>query len=631
MNKQEILKNIAPFNILPDTVLSEISDMMLTASYKKGEVVYTQDKSLLETVDIIIKGKYKAYFYDSNQEVRLEEVYTDKDLYGGSSVLLNKKYSIRTVIADEETEVIKIEREEFTALCRSYKKFFEHFTIQFGNKMLNDEYAHFVQRDKTFEGNFIDADIIFTRKVSSVTPRLFVSCSPDTPIYKVAELMVEKHVNCLFIEEQNELLAFASKETLINSALAAKKDIHTPIIEVAQKDVIQIQKDALVFEALLALFPSGQEYILVKDGQQKLGYLSRYRLLTEHAQSPLVFIQSVKLSNTVLDLKEKWIEVPQMISMMIGRGVEPEIVNKIVTTIADEILLKVIEGVETEMGPPPAKFCFMVVGSEGRQEQTLATDQDNAIIYEDKANEHREEVRAYFLEFADRISTRLNDIGFKFCEGGFMAKNPQWCHSLSHWKSNYSLWIQQEIEETIVKFSTFFDCRFIYGERSLFDDLNVHMMHCLDKSSSRFYASLMSRTLHHDIPLTMFNAIKTINKDDRKVFNIKKIMTPIVDLVRMHSLRHKITEGNTGKRMTLLYEAGHLNEKEYKELRHVYYYLMGLRLKSQANEILIDFNEASNFIEPARVTKVEQAALREIFKYVKDMQAGIRMTFQRSM
>lgn len=99
---------------------------------------------------------------------------------------------------------------------------------------------------------------------------------------------------------------------------------------------------------------------------------------------------------------------------------------------------------------PPAKFVFIALGSEGRKEQTLKTDQDSAIIYEDKANEQRELVRAYFLDFATKVSDRLNDIGFVYCDGGYMASNPQWTHSLSHWKRNYKSWI----EDTYHRFGT---------------------------------------------------------------------------------------------------------------------------------------------------------------------------------
>lgn len=626
-NKTDFLQQIAPFNALPESILSEVSSMMTIRTFDKEETVYLQDKSKLETIDIIVKGSYSAYFYDTNQKKRLEEHYNEKDIYGGSSVLLNKQFSTRTVIAQSGTEVLTLDRNEFKALCRSYNEFFHHFTHQFGNKMLNDEYAHFIKQNSMFEENFFDADLIFTRKINTIDPRQLVTCKPKTPIHDVAHLMKKNTVNCVYIEDKGELIAYASKDTLIKSALAEHKQIDTPVIEIADKNIITIAKNALVYEALLALYPSQQEYLLVTDNDKPLGYLSRYRLLTEHAQSPLVFIQSVKLSNTTFELKEKWAKVPEFISSLLGRGVNAEIVNRIISTIADEILLRVIEGVIKEMPTPPAQFCFMVLGSEGRNEQTLATDQDNAIIYEDKANLQREAVRAYFLEFADQISTRLNNIGFKFCEGGFMAKNPKWCHSLSHWKRNYDSWIAEPSPEKVVQFSTFFDCKFVYGDKSLFDELHAHMEQCIGTAGPKFLFNLVSNTLKYELPLTLFKGIKTFTRDEKKVFNIKHAMSTIVDMARMYALHHKVLENNTGLRLKKLNKLGHIEESQYKELINAYYYLMGLRLKNQSAQILQEFEEASNLIEPKRLTTVEQATLREIFKFIKTVQWVIKAKF----
>ncbi len=626
-HKKDFLRQIHPFHVLPESILKEVSEMMTHKVYSKMETIYIQDKSKLETVDIVVKGSYNAFFYDSNKTLRLEEKYNEKDIYGGSSVLLNKQFSIRTVVAQEGTEVLLLDKEEFRSLCRSYHEFFQHFTNQFGNKMMNDEYAQFVKRNSMFEENFMDADLIFTRKIDTITPRLLVTCKPETPLFEVAELMDQNTVNCVFIEEEGELTAYASKDTLIKAGLAAQKDIYTPIIDIAEKEVVTIERDALLYEALLELFPYSREYLLVKNGNENLGYLSRYRLLTEHAQSPLVFIQSVKLSNTVFELKEKWSKVPEFITTMIGRGVNAEIVNKIISTIADEILLRVIQSVKKEMPPPPAKFCFMVLGSEGRHEQTLATDQDNAIIYEDKANEQRELVRTYFLDFADRISTRLNDVGFKFCTGGFMAKNPKWCHSLSHWKRNYDSWVKEPAPDQVIKFSTFFDCQFVYGDKTLFRELNDHMMQCIDTASPRFFQSMVSNALHYEPPLTVFKSIRTFTQDDKKVFNIKHAMATIVDMARMYALQYKIQETNTGIRLKKLHQAGHIDEAQYKELMNAYYYLMGIRLKNHSTQILQDFTEASNLMEPKRLTTVEQATLREIFKFLKTVQWGLKAKF----
>lgn len=614
--------------MLPENVLGDVARMMERKIYPSETTVYTQDESEVTGIEVIVSGQYDAFFYDSEKRLKLQEHYDSGAIYGAGSVLLNKKKSIRTVVAQANTVVLLLDKEEFKALCRSFDDFFHHFTDYFGQKMLNDEYAHFVQRNTTREGNFIDADLIFTRRLNTIFPRQLVTCPPETPVQEVAAMMVEKELNCMYVEEDGEIRRIITKDILIKKVLAGGLPGNLPVKKVARKKFVILHKDALLYDALLALFQSEHEFVLVTDGERYLGYLSRYRLLTEHAQSPLVFIQSVRLSNTVAELKDKWQKVPALVATLLERGVNAEIVNRIVTTINDEILLRVIEGVKNEMPPAPARFAFMVMGSEGRREQTLVTDQDNAIIYEDKANEQRELVREYFLEFANRISTNLNEIGFSYCDGGFMAKNPKWTHSLSHWKRNYEQWINESVPATVIKFATFFDCRFVFGEKKLFNELKEYMVTCLEKSTSKFLYSLASNALHFEPQLTLFNSIRTFSKDERKVFDIKKSMTPIVDLVRMLALKNKIIETNTGRRMQKLHEQGFLNDNQYKELMHAYYYMMGMRLKNQTYYILEEFVEPTNLVEPQTLTKVEQMSLREIFKFIKDFQTTIHMEFK---
>src|SRR5699024_389184 len=135
------------------------------------------------------------------------------------------------------------------------------------------------------------------------------------------------------------------------------------------------------------------------------------------------------------------------------------------------------------------------------KEQTLKTDQDNAIIYEDKANEQREKVRTYFLRFAEMVSERLDMIGFSFCTGGFMAKNPKWTHSLSHWKNNYKEWIDHPVPEAVMNFATFFDCRYIYGESALIEDLKTSIRDRLKNPSELFLYYMATNALQYEPPL----------------------------------------------------------------------------------------------------------------------------------
>jgi CBS domain-containing protein len=377
------------------------------------------------------------------------------------------------------------------------------------------------------------------------------------------------------------------------------------------------------------MFRTKTRYLLIEETNGEfLGFISRNRLLSEQAQSPLLFIQSVKLANSSAELKYKWQKVPSIVSQLLGRGVHAEIVNEVITTIADTISLKVIEEVFSEIGPAPAKFVYIVLGSEGRKEQTLKTDQDNAIIYEDKANEQRELVREYFLDFATRVSDKLNSIGFVYCSGDFMAKNPKWTHSLSHWKRNYKFWIDDALPESAIKFSTFFDCRAIYGHTPIIDELREFVDEELKKPTEKFFVYMAKNALQYVPPLTFFKNIKTFTQDKKEVFDIKKAMTPIVDLVRVYALQNRIFQKeNTGQRLKALKELGVFTEIQFNELMQSYYYLMGLRLRKQAQSMIENKVEAQNIIDIDSLTKIEQATIKEIFKTIANFQDGIRIKF----
>jgi CBS domain-containing protein len=269
----------------------------------------------------------------------------------------------------------------------------------------------------------------------------------------------------------------------------------------------------------------------------------------------------------------------------------------------------------------------MVLGSEGRKEQTFKTDQDNAIIYEDKANEHREEVRAYFLEFARIVSDKLNFIGFVYCEGGFMAQNPEWTHSLSYWKRNYMSWMAESVPESVIKFSTFFDCRSIYGDESIMTELKEFLDEELKKPMEKLFFHMAKNALQYEPPLTFFKNIKTFTKGSQEVFDIKRTMTPIVDLARVYALKNHIFEVNTGERLKALRDKGIFTENAYLELIQSYYYLMGMRLRKQAGQIMHDKVAPDNYIDPDTLTKIERVTLKEIFKTIEGFQTKIRMEF----
>ena len=627
MEPLEFLQKTAPFNSLPAETLASTAQQLQKVTYDKETVVYQQEITKMKGVDLIVSGEYESFFYDNTHNRRLIENHREGFCFGGQSILLNRNRSLRTVIAKEGTVVYFLPRKTFKALCQTFDDFFQFFTIDFGRRMMNEEFANFFKNPAAFAETHIASDQIYSKKIIDIEQRAIVSCPADTPTYLAAAQMAHAKVSCLFVTDQDKIVGYVTDITIRDNVVAKQVDAATPIREVMDNPILSISAYAFVYEAILMMFRTQTRYLLTEENGTYIGFLSRNKLLSDQAQSPLVFIQSVKSAVSVKELKQKWQRVPMFVMQLLDRGVNAEIVNQVITTIADTIALKVIESVISELGEPPAKFVFMALGSEGRKEQTLKTDQDNAIVYEDKANEHRELVRAYFLTFADIVSERLNTIGFVFCTGGFMAKNPKWTHSLSHWKRNYTEWMEESVPETIINFSTFFDCRFIYGDITIMNDLKSFLDEALKKPMEKVFFHMANKALQYEPPLTFFRNIRTITRDNLEVFDIKKAMTPIVDLVRIYALKNRIFDVNTGERLKALHEKGVFTATELNELLQSYYFLMSMRLKNQANQIIHQKSEPNNYIQISNLTTIEEATLKEIFKIIKNFQLGIRVRF----
>lgn len=476
------------------------------------------------------------------------------------------------------------------------------------------------------------SDQFYSKKVRDLHFRHLRLVSPETTVQQCAATMAQEKVSCLFIgNSPQSILGYITDITLRDKLIAVNKSPAIPVSDIMEEDLVTIHPEEFLVDALLLMFQTKSRYLLVEENHEYIGWISRTKILTEKAQGPFMFIQSVKEARQIPELKAKWKRMPEIIHLLISRGMKAGLVNQIITTVADTITQRVIERVIKTIGPAPAKFVFFVMGSEGRGELTLKTDQDNAIIYEDKANEHREEVRAYFLDFATRVSTALNDIGIDFCEGNLMAMNPKWTHSLSHWKRNYETWISDASEETTMKYATFFDCRAIYGEKHLLDELKDYMDQQLENASERFYLNLGQNALQYVPPLTFFRQIRTEKIDGKKSFNLKHVMRTIVDLARVYGLKHRIFETNTVKRIEALAAKSIFTQKDAQELIHAFNYLMALRLENQATLMLSGSAKPRNFIAVSQLTKVQSVTIIEIFKVIQDFQARIKITFTHSL
>ncbi|PZP51145.1 MAG: signal transduction protein [Pseudopedobacter saltans] len=632
MNAFEFLQNTSPFNQLPDAVIENVAAKLEKKVFSKDQVLYEQEISKLRGVDLLVSGSYDTFFYDSARNRRRERKLQSGQIYGGISILLNQKLSVNTVWVEKGTEIYFLHRKYFRELCAQYEGFQHFFTSDFAGRMMDNEFAHFFKKPAWRDDSFLEADQFFSKRMGDIPYRKIIYANENLPVFEVVKAMAEQKVSCIYItDEGGKIVGYLTDILLRDQIVGTRKSPETLAKEIMDPKPIVISVNNFVFEAVLKMYRNNTKYLLIEKDGNYIGFQSRNRLLAEQSQSPILFIQTVKLANSDEELREKWLEAPKIITQLLERGVHARVANQVITTISDSIAEKVIERTIHEIGPAPARFCFMVLGSEGRKEQTFKTDQDNAIIYEDKANEHREEVRAYFLEFSKKVSESLDKIGFSFCTGGYMAMNPKWTHSLSHWKRNYEEWVADAIPETVVKFTTFFDCRFLFGDENIMQELYGFLDELLQKPMERVFYFMTKNALQYEPPLTFFKGIKTFTKGDNEVFDVKRAMTPIVDLVRVYALKHRVKAVNTGERIRLLQQKGIFTEQESEELRQSYYLLMSMRLKHQARAIIEDSVDPDNYILLNRFSRIERLTLVEIFKTIKSFQTKIKLEFTKEL
>ncbi|MFH2059155.1 MAG: DUF294 nucleotidyltransferase-like domain-containing protein [Pseudomonadota bacterium] len=352
------------------------------------------------------------------------------------------------------------------------------------------------------------------------------------------------------------------------------------------------------------------------------------RLLTELNYTAL--IREITQAKNLKDIMSKQSQLPRLIHSMITNGTKTGTVTWLITTFSDAILEKVIKFALKEQGPAPVAFAFITLGSEGRQEQTLKTDQDNAIIFEDippGSGLSEKNVQNYFLELSKKICTWLDSAGYDFCLGGIMAKNPKWCQPLATWKNYFTKWIRTAEPENLLHTSIFFDFRFSHGSKTLVDELSVHLGQSIQKQPG-FLRFMAQNALGFRPPIGFWgNFLVDTKGDHKKCLDIKTAMTPIVDFARIYSLKTGIKETNTRSRLYQLYIKRVLTRDNYNEIEQAYSFLLQIRFLRQINAIIGENIKPDNYINPKILSEIEQKMFKEVLKKIKLLQASLSQEF----
>ncbi len=626
---QHLLSRLVPFSFLPEEEIDRIGEAISIVYYPENTLLFHQGRGKVEHLHIISKGAAERYF-EENDEKRLRGLLGEGDMFGGISLLLNKGIPIRTLKTTEDSQFYLLPKEIFLDICKHHEVFSDYFTDTFGKRMLDRSYAEIISTN--FRSRE-DAAQFFNLPVDSVYSKELVACDQDLPIQAAAAIMTEYDTSSIFIREPGaDLVGVVTDNDLRKKVTATGLDILRPVAEIMSSPLRSISSDALVFEALMEMMQHNIKHLGVRDANNQIsGVITNRDLLKVQGQSPVFIVREIsgaKLINQIVQIRR---QVPRLIQTLINTGAKAQNITRFLTTVSEAILNKIIGFAVDEMGPPPAKFVFMVLGSEGRKEQTLKTDQDNAIIIEDIADATRNEVTAYFLSFGEKVCTWLNEVGYDFCTGGIMAKNPQWCQPLSSWKKYFSEWIHTAAPEALLQASIFFDFRGAYGDMDLISELRKHLFASLEGWPG-FFRHLTENALYFTPPIGFFRNFLVESKGEhRDTFNIKAAMQPVVDYARIYALQHKIEETNTFERINQLLSRKKISSQEHNELETAYSYLMQQRFVTQVKTAMDENGQPDNYINPKHLSRIEQTMLKEIFKRIEKFQGKLSFDFTGQM
>ncbi|MGD8364228.1 MAG: DUF294 nucleotidyltransferase-like domain-containing protein [Desulfobacterales bacterium] len=619
------LTQLVPFSFLPSEEIDKIVAALTMVHYPKDTILFVQGRTRIGYLYILQKGSAERYYEVKNKKT-MDEILAEGDIYGGISILLNDGISVRTMRVTDKSYFYLLPKQLFLDICNRFEAFSEYFTDTFGRRMLEKSYAVIIAKTLQSQEEGLQ---FFNQPVASIYMRQPVFGRIDMTIQEAAQLMNREKISSIFLKSANgRCVGVVTEKDLALKVIATALNVKRPVMEIMSSPVQTIPDQALIFEALMLMMKADIRHLAVMDAAEDVvGILSSRDLLSAQGQSPLFLLREITEADSMAQIIDRYSRMPQLLRSLITSGAKAQNLTRFITAVSDAILKKVMALTLDELGQPPARFVFMIMGSEGRHEQTLKTDQDNAIVYEDVDKKDGPAVREYFLKFGEKACALLDKAGFAFCTGGVMAKNPKWCQSLATWKAYFSAWIHAAEPEDLLQASIFFDFRHGFGETFLIDSLRRHLFNSLEGWSG-FFRHLTENALHFKPPIGFFrNFVVESKGEHRSALDIKSAMTPIVDFARIYALSQKIEETNTLERLSYLQLKKVITAAEYDELEKAYSFLMQLRFVRQVTAVIDEKTAPDNYINPKKLTSIEQKMLKEIFKRIEKFQTKLEFEF----
>lgn len=629
----DFLGQAPPFEVLTRDELIRAGSNIEIAYYPRLKVILRRGDEPPAHLYIIKSGSVSISISDEDGSAIPVDLRGEGDYFGAASLLEGKK-ALFDVTAEQDVIAYLLPAAVFLELAAGNAHFKRFFT---------DSLAHNIRAVRgapstplmpcAKAGPGLEA-YLMGQQVADLMTRQVLVCPPEASVSQAAQIMSQRRVGSIVVAQPGgAALGIITDTDLRNRVLARGLTGELEVRKAMTKEPRTIHATAFAFDALLEMGRHGVRHLLVINGGGLAGIISEHDIQLAAGASPLGVMRDLDKVASVEELAALGVEIRRVLKALLDQTRSVTRMMEWITEMNDRATIKLISLAEAEMiatgwGEPPAAYAWLAMGSEGRREQTISTDQDNGLVYADPAPPEQELVKAWLHEFGGKVVAGLERYGFPLCTGGIMASNEQWSLSLSQWQEQVAAWLANPSGENLLKAGVFFDFRALYGDPGLARDLRQTIKRGVGEKR-HFLRFLAKRALDNRPPLGLLRQLVMEKQGEHAAtINIKlKGLAPIVDAARIMALDADLSVSNTLARLAGCQEAGLLDAALHADLREAYLFMTLLRMRHQF-EKQAEGDKPDNFVAPELMNNLERKMLKESFRAVNRLQDRLAWHYQ---
>ncbi|MDD7887779.1 DUF294 nucleotidyltransferase-like domain-containing protein [Flavivirga sp. 57AJ16] len=622
----DFLNGYPPFYMLSNKTLLEIATEVTIIYLEKGDTLFKKDDTCHNNFYIVRDGAINLY-YTHDGVKNIMNIHDTGDVFGLRPLITKEPYKL-TATANEESIVYAIPIAVFQSVT-DYNTQIQKYLITAFASNAYDPYSAEIA-GKIFVDYLPNKSQDMVNFQTANYTKSPIICTMESSLKEAAKKMSTHKIGCIVVvDNEKKPVGIITNSDIKNKIATGLFPIETPVTDIMSSPVITEKKGLTIADGQMQMIKHSIGHLCItKDGtvnSKLIGVLTHHDVLVTLGNSPTVILKEIKRAKRTKKLRAARLKGNSLLKSYIEQNIPISHIINVISQINDAVTVRVIELALKKMPTvPPVAFSWLALGSQGRKEQLLFTDQDHALVFEDVPKEHYEETQNYFLQLAKLVTKSLNKIGFEYCKADMMASNPEWCKSLTAWKTQFKNWILKPDEKAVLLSSIFFDYNCVYGNKQLVNDLTDTIFATLEETNL-FYKFLGRDAIKSPSPLGFFKQfLVEQNGDQKELFNIKsRALMPLIDAARLLILSKQIKGvNNTSERFEKLAEL----EPQNKELHESCSYAFKALSKFKTKQGLLHGN-SGKFIDLETLTKEEKLKLRRCFKPIQKIQETLKIRF----